>query len=328
MAINRVSSQALLSRQISGPDEEDIELVDDAPKKEDSEKISPLVDFVAAGLVSSVSKIIVYPMETEVLLVAIGADVARGSGLWHGVTVKALENFWYNGLLWFLKEWVRPPAPDPASPDKRPPATFLAAFAVSTTAILLAHPLQNVTAAMQASLKNVSQKPLGALAMSQQIARSQGLGGFFRGWKFSVALRIGSALTLVVYEFVRRRTSGLLGADLANLLAGLLGRLAEVWSCHPLKTLRSRQQNGQQLLPSLSGGAVLGLWSGVGTQGFADAVKIGIRFLLIERMRTLLQKLLQRSREKKQKALRSASGKSDGAAASPVGEPPREAMGA
>jgi len=174
---------------------------------------------------------------------------------------------------------------------------------------------------MQASLQHTAQRPLGVLEASRQIFSAHGVGGFFQGWKYSLVLRIGSAMTLVVYDIVRRRTAQTLGVDASNLLAGLLGRLAEVWSFHPFKTLRSRQQNGQPALSSWSAGAVCGLWSGAGTQGFADAVKIGIRFLLIERMRTLLQKLLAKGQ--KPRRLPDASKAKD------AGEegPPEEAIG-
>lgn len=288
-------------------------------ERDEDEQISSAVDFVAAGLVSSVSKIVVYPMETRVLLIALGAEATGGSRLWHGVVAKALENFWYNGLLWFLKERARPRAPESGT---RPPVSFCGAFGASCAAILLAHPLANTTSVMQGSLKFTAQKPLGVLAAARQIFRVHGLGGFFQGWKYSLVLRIGSAMTLVVYDLVRRRTAWMLGGDASNLLAGLLGRLAEVWSCHPFKTLRSRQQNGQPALPSWSVESLCGLWSGAGTQGFADAVKIGIRFLLIERMRTLLQGLLARGRRPRRlpDAPKAKGADEEG--------PPQEAMGA
>lgn len=271
----------------------------------DCKEISSCVDFVAGGLVSAISKVVVYPMETKVLLIAIGESSAKDPRrLWHGVGVKGFENFLYNGLLWVLKEKVRPPPPDPAQPEKRPPASFLAAFLASCVCILLAHPMSNTVHNMQASLRNVSQAPLSAMQAARGIMQRQGLSGFFTGWQLSVALRIGSALTLVVYDFVRSRTTGVLGGDVSNFVAGLLGRLSEVYLMHPLKTLRYRLQQGQTLLPSLSPSALAGLWAGVGTMALADAVKIGIRFGLIERLRVLLQRILiaQPSRQLKNKA--------------------------
>eukprot|EP00930_Biecheleria_cincta_P001404 TRINITY_DN102544_c0_g1_i1.p1 TRINITY_DN102544_c0_g1~~TRINITY_DN102544_c0_g1_i1.p1 ORF type:complete len:315 (-),score=58.41 TRINITY_DN102544_c0_g1_i1:104-1006(-) len=259
----------------------------------DSEEISSSVDFVAGGLVSAISKVAVYPMETKVLLIAIGESAANDSSrLWHGVGVKGIENFLYNGLLWALKEKVRPPPPDPAQPENRPPASFLAAFLVSCVCILLAHPLSNTVHSMQASLRNVGQQPLSAMQAARGILQKQGLGGFFTGWQLSVALRIGSALTLVVYDVVRSWTKGVLGSDASNFVAGLLGRLSEVYLMHPVKTLRYRLQQGQTMLPSLSPSALAGLWAGAGTMALADAIKIGIRFGLIERLRVLLQRLL------------------------------------
>jgi len=282
---------------------------------EDDEDIAPAVDFVAAGSISAVSKILVHPMETRVYLVAIGeSGVQDSSRLWHGWAVKGLENFMYNGLLWVLKERVRPPPSDPAKPNERPPATFFGAFLVSCVAVVLAHPSTNIVAGMQASLRNINQRPASALYVARAIIKSDGLGGFFRGWRFSIALRIGSATTLVVYEFVRARMAGIVGPDLANLLARLLGRLGEVYSCQPLKTLRSRQQQGQTLLPSWSHKEFLGLWTGVGTMALADAVKIGIRFLLIERMRTLLQFLICRHQRQAPKSVKPETSNTEGAA--------------
>eukprot|EP00440_Ansanella_granifera_P039391 gb/GFBE01042735.1/.p1 GENE.gb/GFBE01042735.1/~~gb/GFBE01042735.1/.p1 ORF type:complete len:320 (+),score=47.24 gb/GFBE01042735.1/:1-960(+) len=258
-------------------------------------EISPCVDFIAAGLVSSLSKILVYPMETKVLLIALGEAAAKNPmRLWHGVAVKGFENFIYNGLLWFLKERIRPPAPDPAKPESRPPASFWKAFCASCLAILLVHPLSNIVVGMQASLKNPSQLPLSAYQVARAIFREHGPGGFFAGWGFSIVLRVGSAATIVVYDLVRLRGAGLLGQDAANFVAGLLGRLSEVYACHPFKTLRSRQQQGLSLLNAWNPVEVLRLWNGVGTMAIADAVKIGIRFLLIERLRVFLQWALDR----------------------------------
>jgi len=269
-------------------------------------EISPVVNFVAGGLVSAVSKIMVYPMETKVLLMALGEDAASDpSRMWHGATVKGLENFMYNGLLWQLKEWVRPPAPDPARPDKRPPATFLGAFAASCAAIVLAHPSSNVVVGMQASLKQAQVR--SALEVTRDILRQYGPGGFYLGWRLSVVLRVGSALALVIYDAVRPLLAPALGSDLANFVAGLLGRLSEVYLSHPFKTLRSRQQRGQAFLPSWSPAAVLGLWRGVGTMALADAVKIGIRFLLIERLRHFLQWLLVKRLARRRQAHKSRS---------------------
>eukprot|EP00929_Paragymnodinium_shiwhaense_P014658 TRINITY_DN122596_c0_g1_i1.p1 TRINITY_DN122596_c0_g1~~TRINITY_DN122596_c0_g1_i1.p1 ORF type:complete len:341 (-),score=33.82 TRINITY_DN122596_c0_g1_i1:157-1179(-) len=282
-----------------------LEAEESAAQNEEDKEISPAVDFVAAGCISAISKIIVYPMETKVMLMAIGESAGVDSSrLWHGWWVKGIENFMYNGLLWFLKERVRPPPPDPARPEERPPATFIAAFLASCVAILLAHPSVNVVAGMQASLKYTNQPPASALQVAKAIIKSDGIGGFFTAWRFSVALRIGSASTLVVYEFVRARMAGLVGSDLANLLAGLLGRLSEVYCCQPLKTLRSRQQRGQALIASWSPRAVLGLWAGVGTMALADAMKIGIRFLLIERTRALLQFFISRRKRQANKRLK------------------------
>mmetsp|Transcript_102176 Transcript_102176/g.288629 ORF Transcript_102176/g.288629 Transcript_102176/m.288629 type:complete len:306 (-) Transcript_102176:193-1110(-) len=267
------------------------------------EGIAPFVDFVAGGLVSAVSKIAVYPMETRVLLIAIGgAGVHDSRRLWHGVVVKGLENFLYNGLLWFLKERLRPPPPDPSKPEERPPATFIGAFSASCAAVLLAHPSSNIVVGMQASLRKAS--PSSAFQVSREIMRKYGPGGFFQGWRLSILLRIGSALTLVVYDAVRARLAAPLGRDLSNFVAGLAGRLSEVYSTHPLKTLRYRQQQGQVMIPFWSPAALLELWAGVGTMAVADAVKIGIRFLLIERLRTLLQWLfVGRHRRKRPKSL-------------------------
>mmetsp|Transcript_68180 Transcript_68180/g.145944 ORF Transcript_68180/g.145944 Transcript_68180/m.145944 type:complete len:311 (+) Transcript_68180:63-995(+) len=255
--------------------------------------IAGSVNFLAGGIVSAVSKIVVYPMETKVFFIAIG-DSGSGdsSRLWHGVVVKGLENFLYNGLLWYLKELVRPPPPDPALPEKRPPVTFIRAFGISSAAVLLIHPLANIVVGMQASLRNVDRRPLSALQTVKAIMKSDGPGGFFRGWQLSILLRLGSAMTLVVYDFVRAHIAGVVGDDISNFVAGLLGRLSEVYSVQPLKTLRARQQLGQAMLPSWSPADVIGLWDGVGIMAIADAVKIGIRFLLIERLRTLLQWVL------------------------------------
>jgi len=263
-----------MSRQISPEDEDDGD-VDDS------------VNFVAGGFVAAVSKVMVYPMETKVLLMALGdTAVNDASRLWHGVWVKGSENFMYNGLLWYLKE-------------KLPP-NFLGAFAASCAAIVLAHPSSNVVVGMQASLR--LPKPSSALEVSRSLLKEHGLGGFFLGWRFSLALRVGSAMTLVVYEFVRSRLSGVLGNDIANFVAGLLGRLSEVYAFHPVKVLRSRQQSGKKLLPSFTPAAVLGLWTGVGTMAAADAVKIGIRFLITERLRHILQALLKRRRRQQRSA--------------------------
>lgn len=248
---------------------------------------------------AAVSKVAVYPMETKVFLMAVGDSASIDSGrLWHGVVFKGLENFLYNGSLWFLKELVRPPSPDPKSPERRPPASFLRAFAASCAAVLLAHPFANVVVGMQASLRNPAQRPLSALSAARAILKADGLGGFFRGWKLSILLRLGSAMTLVVYEFVRLHLAGVVGRDLSNFVAGLSGRLSEVYSVQPLKTLRSRQQLGQAMLPSASLSGVIKLWDGVGTMAVADALKIGVRFLLVERMRTLLQWALIASRRR------------------------------
>jgi hypothetical protein len=260
-------------------------------------KISSSVDFLAGGLVSAISKIAVYPMETKVMLVALGQKAPDDPmRMWHGVVIKAAENFLYNGLLWFLKERIRPPPSDPSQPEKRPPATFISAFAVTCFCNLMSHPLSNTVAGMQASLKNEKQLPASAFKVASSILEERGLGGFFKGWQLSVALRVGSAVTLVVYDFVRLRLAGLVGSDSANFLAGLLGRLGEVLLTHPIKTLRARQQQGQSLLISLNVSSITGLWAGVGTMAFADAVKIGLRFGLIERVRIVLQWLLDRRR--------------------------------
>lgn len=275
--------------------------------KKKSSAISPSVDFVAAGLVSAVSKILVYPMETRVFLIAVGdTDTIDVSRLWHGVCVKGLENFIFNGLLWYLKERVRPPACNPAKPEDRPAASFIAAFFVSCAAILLVHPLSNVVVGMQGSLRIVGKNPASALEVVRSIMQSDGLGGFWKGWQMSLILRIGSATTFSVYEFVRRRLVGLIGSDASNLLAGTLGRMSEVYSCHPFKTLRSRQQQGQSLLSSWKLTAVLQLWSGVGTMAAADALKIGIRFCLIERLRRLLQSLMDWAQKPKRKRVQLA----------------------
>lgn len=266
------------------------------PAKQVDKEAAAVADFVAAGFISAVSKSVVYPMETRVLLAQIGEHTANDARLWHGVAVKGFENFLYNGLLWFLKERLRPPAPDPARPDARPPVTFWGAFCASCAAVLLAHPSSIVVVGMQASLKQPS-GPASAMHVTKAIMQADGLGGFFKGWRLSIALRGGSAMALVVYELVRARLFGVLGGDLSNFVAALLGRLADVYLCHPLKTMRSRQQQGKSFLPSYSPAALLGLWTGVHTMAVADAVKIGIRFLLIERLRKLLLVTLSRRRQ-------------------------------
>lgn len=268
-------------------------------------EISPSVDFMAAGLVSALSKILVYPMETRVLLMAVGdVDMVRVGQLWHGVVVKGLENFLYNGLLWYLKERVRPIARDPSRPEDRLPASFTAAFCVSCVAVLVVHPLSNLVVGMQGSLRNPARKPASALEVVHSIMKSDGVGGFWKGWRFSLILRIGSASTFTVYEFVRRRLAAIVGSDASNLLAGTLGRMSEVYTCHPIRTLRSRQQQGQRLMESGKMGSLLGLWSGVGTMATADALKIGLRFCLIERLRKLLQSMLNWIHKPKQKQVK------------------------
>lgn len=232
-------------------------------------------------------------METKVLLLAIGEDAAKDPmRFWHGVGLKSIENFLFNGLLWLLKERIRPPPPDPSQPEKRPPAAFHRAFCVCCFVVLLLHPMSNTVVGMQASLKRTDQVPLSASQVVRDTMMEHGLRGFFRGWQFSILLRFGSAATIVVYDLVRVRTFGILGRDMSNFVAGLLGRLSEVCACHPLRTLRARQQQGQPILPTKSLSALWELWSGVGLMALADAVKIGVRFLLIERMRLFLQWLL------------------------------------
>lgn len=259
-------------------------------------EVSPMVDFLAAGIVSSISKVIVHPMETKIVLIAIGEATDNPMLLWHGVVMQAMTNFLYNGLLWFLKERVRPPAPDPSEPDKRPPASFFAAFFVACFTIILVQPLTTILVGMQASLKDRGSLPLSASQVASNIMSEHGIAGFFSGIVFSIALRFGSALTLVIYDSVRLRMPKVLGQDFCNFVAGLLGRLADVYACHPLKTLRSRQQTGKVLVPDWTPSALLGMWAGVGTMAIADAVKIGVRFLLIERTRTFLQACLTHAR--------------------------------
>lgn len=268
--------------------------------KEMAHEFAPSVNFLAAGFVSSVSKMIVYPLETKVLLIAAGESAASNSMyLWHGVFVQGLENFLYSGLLWSLKERFRPPPPDPALPDKRPNVTFLRAFGASCTAILLSHPIANTVVAMQASLRSSAERPLSALQAAKAIMKTGGLAGFFTGWQFSILLRLGCAVTFIVYDSVRSCIAGIVGDDVSNFIAGLLGRLGEVYCNQPLKTLRSRHQLGQTMLPFLNPSEIIRLWGGVGTMAVADAVKIGIRFLLIERLRNILQWLWTRRRQKR-----------------------------
>lgn len=266
-----------------------------ADDKPDNEKtISASTNFIAGGLVSAISKVIVYPMETKVLLLSLGEKAVTLNDplrMWHGVTLKAFENFYYNGLLWLLKERIRPPAPDRTQPEKRPPAGFIATWIVSFVVMLLAHPLANTVVAMQASLKNAKQPPASAWQAANAILKNQGFSGFFEGWQLSLLLKAGTAMTLVLYDLIRVRTSEMLGKDLANVVAATLGRLSEVYLFHPMKTLKARKQQGQPLLSSLSVSAILGLWRGVHTMAMADAVKIGIRFGLIERVRMLLHVL-------------------------------------
>lgn len=270
-------------------------------KNTESKDFAPSVNFLAGGLVSAVSKMVVYPMETKVFLIAVGQAAASDPlRLWHGVNVQGFSNFLYNGLLWVLKDLFRPPA-GPDLLEKRPPVTMLGAFVASCVCILLAHPSANVVVGMQASLRNLTEKPLSALQVARAIVKADGLSGFFTGWQLSILLRVGSALTLVVYEFVRTPLAGVIGGDLANFVAGLLGRLSEVYSVQPIKTLRSRQQLGQPMLPALNPSAIMRLWAGVGTMAVADAIKIGVRFLLIERLRTILQwALISRHRQRPQ----------------------------
>eukprot|EP00928_Gymnodinium_smaydae_P083029 TRINITY_DN66303_c0_g1_i1.p1 TRINITY_DN66303_c0_g1~~TRINITY_DN66303_c0_g1_i1.p1 ORF type:complete len:328 (+),score=35.39 TRINITY_DN66303_c0_g1_i1:143-1126(+) len=277
----------------SSTDSSDLkDLPKDASQAGDIKSISPLADFLAGGLVSAISKIIVYPMETKVLLLALGEHAATDPArLWHGVAIKAWENFLYNGFLWYLKERIRPPPSDPTRPDKRPPPSFWGAFCVSCACILLIHPMSNVIVGMQATLGRQA-PPASAMEVARAIVEEQGIGGFFSGWRFSIALRIGSALTLVVYDFLRSRLSSVVGDDISSFVAGLLGRLSEVYLCHPLKTMRSRQQRGQSLLASMSLASLVDLWSGVGTMAVADAMKIGVRMLLIERTRVWLHQIL------------------------------------
>lgn len=297
MVINRravVSASSSVEHDSESDDEgEDVREREQKKKTHDTTAVSPSVDFIAGGLISAISKMAVYPMETEVLLIAIGVSVAQDSArLWHGVGLTGFENFLYNGFLWYLKELVRPAPIDPEKPELRPPATFFRAFAVACAAILLVHPLTNIIVGMRASLRDTTLDPLSALQVARAIMTEDGLGGFFTGWQMSLVLRVGAAMTFVVYEFVRTRLAGILGSDLSNLLAGLLGRLSEVLLCHPIKTFRFRMQQGQTMIPSWSPSALLGLWAGVGTTAVADAVKIGIRFLLIERLRSVLQSIL------------------------------------
>jgi hypothetical protein len=266
---------------------------DGACEEAESKEIASSVNFLSGGFVSAVSKVIVYPMETKVLLLALGENVANDPlRLWHGVVVKGLENFIYNGLLWFCKERIRPPPPDPSQPDKRPPANFISAFVASSLCTLLVHPLSNTVVGMQASLKNTSSAPVSAIEVASALFKKHGVAGFFKGWQLSLTLKIGSAMTLVIYDLVRVRISGFFGSDVSNIVAGSLGRFAEVLLCHPIKTLRARRQQGRALLTSLTLPALMSLWAGVGTMACADAVKMGIRFGLIERVRVLLQWLL------------------------------------
>lgn len=248
------------------------------------------MDFVAAGMVSALSKLAVYPMETKVILSAVGEHAASDlSLLWHGAGLKCVENFIFNGLLWVGKESVRPPPPDPSQPEKRPPATFWGAFCVSCFVVLLLHPLSNVVVGMIASIKNPEHAPLTATQATAAIMEEHGLGGFFNGWRFSIALRFGSAASIVIYDLVRVRCAGMLGRDASNFVAGVLGRLCDVCVGHPFRTMRSRQQQGHSILTSWTFSSFLGLWCGIGLMAIADALKIGIRFLLIERTRIIFQ---------------------------------------
>jgi len=154
---------------------------------------------------------------------------------------------------------------------------------------------------MQASLKDSTRAPASALTVFTKILKEQGIHGFFSGWQLSLAFRMGSAMTLVVYDLVRVQTAGYLSKDVANFVAGALGRMTEVLMCHPIKTLRARKQHGQQLLTSISPSTIMALWAGVGTMAIADAVKIGIRFGLIERVRIVLQWLLNLRRKGQKK---------------------------
>lgn len=282
------------------PEEKSVEAYEDGKNRdqiatEATHEITPAVNFIAGGVVSSVSKMIVYPMETKVLLIAVeGSASSNPMRLWHGVIVQGVENFLYSGLLWSLKEYFRPPPPDPAFPEKRPNVTFVKAFGASCIAILLSHPIANTVVTMQASLRSPTEMPLSALQAAKNIMKLSGLGGFFTGWQFSILLRLGCAVTFIVYDFVRSWIAGVVGDDASNFIAGLLGRLSEVYCNQPLKTLRSRQQLGQSMLLSWKPSEIIRLWDGVGTMAIADAVKIGIRFLLIERLRTILQWLLNR----------------------------------
>merc|ERR550514_984968 len=102
--------------------------------------------------------------------------------------------------------------------------------------------------------------------------------------------------------------AGFLGEDLRNFVAGLLGRMCEVFTSHPFKTLRSRQQQGTPMFEgAVTIGTILGLWRGVSTQVTADCIKVGLRFLITERIRTFLQWLLIGRRQSKKKALADAA---------------------
>lgn len=262
-----------------------------------------VADFVAGAFAAILTKSVVYPLETRAVLLQIGAatEGALDARLYHGVRLACFESAHFNGWLWLLKERVR----------LLPLGRVAQLLCAANVTALVNHPLANTKAVVQGSIGKG--RPVSPLAAAQGIMAAQGPRGFWAGLPWSVLLSGNNVAILYFYEALRavldRRFPAASMESFRIFASAVLGSVGALLLFQPLITLRSRIQTAAATTSTrvVSRGAapgglayLLSLYAGVSVMCATEAVKVGFRILVTERLTRAIARALSGSRSKTQ----------------------------
>lgn len=258
---------------------------------------SAVADLVSGALAAAFTKACIYPLETRSVLYAIGVtDGAWDSRLFHGIAFACFESAHFNGVQWCLKERVRSLAV----------GRILQLLIAANLTLIWNHPLANIVAGMQASLKS-SSDPRGAVDIAQDIFGTAGLSGFWFGLPLSIVLSGSNATMLYFYEVFSSHFDKLcvrIPSSVRIFSAAMLGRIISVVLFQPMKVLRARVQASAAGSSSGGGGLldemwhvgpvlfVLALYSGVAVMCLSEGLKVATRVLVTEKLHGVVMRLL------------------------------------
>ena len=201
-----------------------------------------LAEFLAGALGSVTTKVVIFPMETSRVILAVSKSDMAGLSLlksFNGLLLACVDTALYNGANFAGYFWLKRLYSSRNGAAMGPVVALFAGMVSGSFASSIAMPLNVITTKRQASAG--SDRPLSRAEATAAILRDDGILGLWRGYAAAVYKNIDPAISFLAFDLLAARIyRGSAPGAIATFVLGLVAKVIAIVLSYPLVLAQAR----------------------------------------------------------------------------------------